>query len=130
MRQKFVLRLLTEEGELLGWCQHLLKAVPNREAGNTRFGPPGTKSKFRILRAGTAHFIAVHWTNVDCARKTPLMGGPVEIPESYVGGDGVSLVWTQSIWGVSGSAKCPLPPVTVGEDITVSPDPAAIGAAP
>jgi len=128
MTQKFVIRLLTEEGDMLGWCQHQLKPVPSRAEGCTRFGPRGTVSEILITKAGVAMYLSIHWCDIDCARKVPLLGGPMQVPESAVGTI-AKHAWAQSIWGVSGNTGVPLPPVTVGEPVVLSPDPAQIGAA-
>jgi len=125
MTQKFVLRLLTADGTLLGWCEEHLKPQPNREAGHTVFKTDS--SEFQIVAAGTAQWVAVHWCDLDVARKQTMLGGPTEIPESQVGGK-ARLDWMQSIWGVPGNKNVPLPPVTVGT-VVLSPPPARMGAA-
>ncbi len=128
MTHKFVLRLLTEEGTLLGWCEHHFKAEPHRLEGHTVFGPVGTVSEFLICKAGKAAYISVHWCDIDCARKLPLLNGGIEIGEQHVA-TVAKHTWVTSIWGVSGNTDVPLPPVTVGKPIVLTPDPAQIGAA-
>ncbi len=125
MRCKFVIRLLTEDGELLAWCEEHIKPEPNRAEGNCRFRVDS--STFRVVKAGTAEFIAIHWCDLDVARKMRTFGGPFEIPEEKVDGT-ARLDWMQAVWGVQGNTSVPLPPVTVGT-VSVSPPPATMGAA-
>lgn len=126
MTQKFVIRLLTEEGELLAWCEEHIKPEPNRVEGNCRFHV--ASSTFRVVKGGTATWISIHWCSLDVARKMATFGGPFEIPASQVGGT-ARLDWMQAIWGVQGNTSVPLPPVAVGT-VVLSPPPASIGAAP
>lgn len=136
MTQKFVIRLLTEDGELLAWCEEHIKPEANKAEGNCRFKVDS--STFRVLKGGTATFIAIHWCDLDVSRKMETFGGPFEIPESQVGGT-ARLDWMQAIWGVKGTTYVPksvwivqgdtgvpLPPVVVGS-ITLTPPTAAIG---
>ncbi len=125
MIQKFVIRLLTEEGELLAWCEEHLKPEPNRAEGNCRFRV--SSSIFRVVKAGSATFISIHWCDLDVARKMRTFGGAFEIPASHVGGT-ARMDWMQAVWGIAGNTSVPLPPVTVGT-VSVSPAPAALGAA-
>lgn len=128
MKQKFVIRLVTESGDLLAWGEEHLKPTPDREQGNTRFGGKGHRSILRVCKAGTAQFVSVHWCDLDVARKIPILGGPMEIPEAAVGSD-AAFDWMQAVWGVQGNTDVPLPPVTVGGPVVLTPDTAAIGAA-
>jgi hypothetical protein len=127
MTQKFVIRLLTESGELLAWGEEHLKPIPNRDEGNTRFGGKGHRSMLRVLKAGRAEFISIHWCDLDVARKMPITGGAMEVPNEAVGTD-AQFHWMQAIWGVQGNTEVPVPPVTVGAPVVLAPDPAQIGA--
>jgi len=121
--QKFVIRLLTTEGELLGWTEEHLEPEVSKSEGCVRFKTD--KSTFQILKAGTASFLSIHWCDLDVARKLEPTGGPMVIPESHVG-KLAQMHWMSSIWGVQGNTDVPLPGVIVGS-VTLSPDPLVIG---
>jgi hypothetical protein len=77
MTQKFVIRLMTEDGEMLG---HAVEHIVGKQ-GSFK----AEMSEILITKPGRAHHISVHWCDLDVVRTEPLMTGPQEVPESFVG---------------------------------------------
>ena len=122
MTQKFVIRLMDKDGKMLGWCEEHLRGREGAFSCEV--------SEIDLVAEGIAHHILVHWCELDVIRTEPLATGPMEIPAERVGTK-ARFFWTfKSVWKVEGLRKEHLPPVVVKKPIVLSPDPAAMGAAP
>jgi len=120
MKQKFVIRLMTEEGEMLG---HAVEHIVGKQ-GSFR----AERSDILITKAGIGHHITVHWCDLDVVRSEPLATGPMEIPESHVG-QHAKFYWTfKSVWLVKGEERGFLPPIEVKENIVLAPPTGNLGA--
>jgi len=122
MRSKFVVRLLDEAGELLGW--QAVYAEPHAER-------PGVfwvdRTEIPLERPGRATRISVHWTDLNVARMEPLIEA-IEIPPEKVGTSGtfIWLPWSP-LWQVRGEQDVPLPAVTERGSVRLSPDMGVLG---
>lgn len=120
--QKFVIRLMTEDGQMLGWAEEFL------DGKQGSFVPTNYGTDIRIDKPGLAHHMTVHWCDLDVVRSEPLFTGPMEIPEDQVGSM-ATFYWTfKSVWFVRGDERKHLPPVAVKKPIVLCPDPAQLGA--
>jgi hypothetical protein len=116
MIARFIVRLLTAEGDLLAWSEVHAQAKPQGRPRSTPFMAMGPTS-FVIERDGIASQLSVHWADLDVARATPLMQAtPVQL------GQVVRFDWIEPVWMVKGSeVDVPLPPVTVRAQVTIAP---------
>lgn len=116
MTAKFIVRLLTAEGDLLSWAEVYAEARPQGRPRSTPFVAL-SPSTFVIEREGLASQLSVHWADLDVARVTPLMGAtPVQI------GQVLRFDWIEPVWMVKGSeVDVPLPPVTVRAQVKIQP---------
>lgn len=119
MTQKFVVRLLTVEGELIGWTEHHVEPVKGR------FYVP--QSKFVLERPGLATQLTVEWSDLDIARYETLPT-PVTVPPEKVGTIATYdwLFWP--LWQINHHKDAPRPAVTVRGPVTISPGPGAVAA--
>jgi hypothetical protein len=124
MTQKFVVRLLTSEGDLLSWAEVQAQAKPQGRPRSTPFHAIGP-SMFVIEQDGIATQMSVHWCDLDVARVFAL---PEPVPVSAL--QVLRYDWfTMPVWMVEGSkVDVPLPAVTVRGPVKVSPPAAAMGA--
>lgn len=121
MTQKFVIRLMTEDGDMLGWCEEHLK--PKQGAFRADV------SEILLTKVGFAHHISVHWCDLDVVRTEPLATGLTKISADKVG-TVAKFAWTfKSVWRVEGARMAHLPPIVVTKKIVLSPEPARMGAA-
>jgi len=76
MTHKFVIRLMTQDGQMLG---HAVEHIVGKQ-GSFR----AEMTEILITAPGIAHHISVHWCDLDVVRTEPLMTGPMEIPADKV----------------------------------------------
>lgn len=120
LKQKFVIRLMTQDGQMLG---HAVEHLVGKE-GSFR----AEVSEILITATGIAHHISVHWCDLDVVRTEPLMTGPQEVPEALIGTK-AKFYWTfKSVWLVRGEEKGHLPPIVVDQNVVLSPPAGALGA--
>ncbi len=120
LKQKFVIRLMSADHEMLGWCEEHLVGMK----GSFR----ATVSDILLTHAGVATYIQVHWCDLDVIRTEPLLTGATEIPADKVG-TVAKFGWTfKSVWLVEGARKDHLEPVVVTKNVVLSPDVAQLGA--
>jgi hypothetical protein len=114
MTARFIVRLLTADGTLLGWSEVFATAKPqDRPAASCPFWPDAP-TEFPIERDGEATQISVHWADLDVARVEALSAPvPVRVGERR------GLPWLQPVWLVPGMRDVPLPGVTVGRPVTI-----------
>lgn len=116
MTARFIVRLLTADGDLLGWTEVQAEAKPQGRPRSTPF-KASTPSVFLVERDGVATQLSIHWADLDVARLTPLME-----PSSVLAGQVVQFHWIEPVWMVEGSkVEVPLPPVTVRAPVTIAP---------
>jgi hypothetical protein len=117
MIQRFVVRLLSAEGDLLSWTEVQAQAKPQGRPRSTPFHAMGP-SMFVIERDGLASQISVHWCDLDVARLFAL-----PTPTAVSVGQVLRYDWfTMPVWMVEGSkADVPLPPVTVRASVKIAP---------
>jgi hypothetical protein len=117
MTQRFIVRLLTAEGDLLSWTEVQAQAKPQGRPRSTPFHAMGP-SMFVIERDGLAAQISVHWCDLDVARIFAL-----QTPTAVSIGQVLRYDWfTMPVWMVEGSkVDVPLPPVTVRAKVTIAP---------
>jgi hypothetical protein len=115
--QRFIVRLLTAEGDLLSWTEVQAQAKPQGRPRSTPFHAIGP-SMFVIERDGLASQISVHWCDLDVARLFAL-----QTPTPVSVGQVLRYDWvTMPVWMVEGSkVDVPLPPVTVRAKVTIAP---------
>ncbi len=123
MTCEFVVRLLDEADQLLGWTK--VVASPQREEGGRASCPFRVHglTQFLIEQSGRATKLSVHWVDLDVARLRDL-DAVVDVTAGQV----MTFTWIEPIWLVSGMRDVPLPSVTVRNHVTLAPPPAAMGA--
>lgn len=120
-RDKFVVRLLDDAGNLLAWAEVRAEPRPQARGASCPYWPTGPTS-FVIERDGIASTISVHWCDLDVARMQKIIEPtPVQV------GQVMAFSWLEPIWLVPGQRDVPLPPVTVRTSVTLSPAPAQMG---
>ncbi len=120
LKQKFVIRLMSDDGAMLGWCEEHLVGIK----GSFK----GTESKILLTNPGTATYIEVHWCDLDVTRSERLIDGEVKIPLDKVG-TFAKFGWAfKSVWLVEGARRHHLPPIVVTKNVVLSPAPAQMGA--
>lgn len=116
MTARFIVRLLTAEGDLLAWSEVHAQAKPQGRPRSTPFTALGPTT-FVIERDGLATQLAVHWADLDVARLTPLMQA-TEVRLGQV----LRFDWIEPVWMVEGSkVDVPLPAVTVRAPVALLP---------
>lgn len=119
MTCKFVVRLLDDAGTLLGWTTLHLSPQPfDPEHPRTRCDfCPDSPTSIRVLAAGRATRMVVHWTDVNVVRQEAILT-PLDLFREHIG-QVLMYHWAQPVWAVQGQPDVPLPPVTVGESISL-----------
>jgi hypothetical protein len=117
MVDRFVVRLLTAEGDLLAWSEVQAQTKPQGRHRSTPFMALGP-TMFVIEQNGIASHVAVHWCDLDVARMFAL-----ETPAAVSVGQVLRYDWfTMPVWMVEGSkVDVPLPPVTVRAQVKIAP---------
>jgi hypothetical protein len=102
MTAKIVIRLLTADNQLLGWCEHHARM---RGDGGLR-----SDSVVRLAPtlAGTPVCVSMHWCDVNTEVRIPWTAGPVTV------GSIVTLFAPDEMMIRVGEMTGRLPPVTVG----------------
>lgn len=112
-REKFVVRLLDPDAQLLAWAEVYAEPNPQARGASCPFWPVGPTS-FVIERDGVATEITVHWCDLDVARRESILEPtPVQV------GQVVNFGWLAPIWLVPGMRDVPLPGVTIRQAVTV-----------
>lgn len=114
-REKFVVRLLDAQGNLLAWAEVYAEPQPQRLAASCPFWA-SAPTLFPIDRSGVATEITVHWCALDVARRNALVD-PVPVTAGQV----MSFAWLEPVWLVPGTRDVPLPAVTVGRSVVIAP---------
>jgi hypothetical protein len=106
MIQRFVVRLLSAEGDLLSWTEVQAQAKPQGRPRSTPFHAMGPS------------MFVMHWCDLDVARLFAL-----PTPTAVSVGQVLRYDWfTMPVWMVEGSkADVPLPPVTVRASVKIAP---------
>lgn len=116
MTQKFVVRLLDAENQLLGWAEVSASARPQGQRRSCPFWAD-RPTQFVIDQDGIAAQITIHWCDLDLARSSP----PLE-PTAVKAGQVFTLNWIEPVWLVPAPEKdVPLPAVTVRQSVTLTP---------
>lgn len=122
--EKFVVRLLTADDQLLGWQEVWCEPRPEGQRASCPFWPANRQpTQLPIEQTGTATKITVHWCDLDIARTKDLMA-PVDVTAGML----MAFHWLEPVWLVSGMQNIPLPAVTLRSSVTLGPDPAQVGA--
>lgn len=124
MKVEFVVRLLTEDDQVLAWAR-----VPAESR------PQDTRAACPFFASGLTHFVAeldgsiaklvVHWPELNVARM-------LDQPERHLvkAGQEFNFVWLEPVWLVGGMENVPMPAVTERAPVRVAPpvgDMAAVG---
>jgi len=114
MTARFIVRLLSADGDLLAWTEVLAESKPQGRPRSTPFHPIGP-TRFVIERDGIASQLSIHWADLDVARVGPEMQPtPVQVGQVF------TFTWIGPVWMVEGSkVDVPLPPVTVRGPVQV-----------
>ena len=114
MTSRFIVRLLTAEGELLSWAEVYAEARPQGRPRSTPFMAL-VPTQFVIEQDGIASNLSIHWADLDVARLTALMQAtPVKVAQV------LRFDWIEPVWMVEGSkVDVPLPAVTVRAPVKV-----------
>lgn len=119
----FTIRLLTDDGTLLGWTVTEAESKPQGRPRSTPFMATAP-SVFDVEQDGIATQIAVHWHDLDVARLTPMMN-----PTPVKAGQQVRFDWIEPVWMVQGSpTDFVLPTITVRQRVRINPPTGALGA--
>lgn len=119
MRTKIVVRLLDEEGMLLGWASLLA------EARGDRCLRAAQACAIPIDAAGVATMLSYHWADLNIQKRVPLTHTqPMRV------GDTMTLTFPDDVIFTFPSDEGPLPPVTVRGSVTVAVPTGAMGARP
>lgn len=104
---KLVIRLMTADGHMLGWCENRARATD----GCLRANGPITMA---IRENGDAAYVSIHWTDLNVVVD-------VQIPQTHVrGGDTASLFEDNAVMLQAGGVPTKrLPPVTVGGAVEI-----------
>jgi len=110
---KFVVRLLDAEDQLLAWATIYPELRPH--VGRASCGFVATEpTPLPIDRDGVATRLAVHWCDLDLARITSLVE-PMQVTAGQLAHYG----WIEPVWLVSGMRDVPLPATTERNGVTV-----------
>lgn len=113
--EKFVVRLLDADGQLLAWAEVYAAPRPQERGASCPFWPV-TPTIFAVESAGVAQELTVHWCDLDIARRTPLPE-----PTVVAVGQVFTFTWIEPIWLVAGMRDVPLPGVTVRQSMAIAP---------
>lgn len=123
MTARFIVRLLTAEGDLLSWAEVYAESRPQGRPRSTPFKAT-IPTTFVIERDGLASQLSVHWADLDVARLTQLM-----TPTAVSVGQVLRFDWIEPVWMVEGSkVDVPLPAVTVRGSVQIAPPTGALSA--
>lgn len=114
-REKFVVRLLDADAQLLAWAEVYAEPKPQERGASCPFWPSGN-TLFAIEQAGVATELTVHWCDLDVARRSPLLE-PVAVQPGQV----FTFAWMEPVWLVPGTRDVPLPAVTIRQPVSISP---------
>lgn len=116
MRQKFVVRLLDDAANLLGWAEVFASARPQGQRRSCPFFSD-QPTQFVIEQDGVASQITIHWCDLDLARSSPpLEPTPVQVGQVF------TFTWIEPVWLVPAPEKdVPLPAVTMRQSVTLAP---------
>lgn len=116
MTARFIVRLLSADGDLLSWAEVYAEARPQGRPRSTPF-MARTVTAFVIERDGEATQMSIHWADLDVCRLTPLMN-----PSRVTVGQVAQFHWIEPVWMVEGSkVDVPMPPVTVRGSVQLQP---------
>ena len=115
MTQKFVVRLMTKDDQLLSWAEVHAEARPQPGRASCPFFAPGP-TLFVIDAEGVAFKYTVHWCDLDIARERLLLT-PTLVPV----GAQMRFDWTEPVWLTAGSQHIVLPAVTLRGPVLVGP---------
>lgn len=123
MVQRFVIRLMSDQDELLSWAEVMAEARPQGRPRSTPFMALGP-TPLVIEKSGLAASIIVHWPDLDLVRRTPLMNPtPVDVGLCF------RFDWIEPVWMVKGAdADIPLPQVTVRKNVAIAPSAGSLSA--
>jgi hypothetical protein len=114
MIARFIVRLLTADGDLLAWTEVRAEAKPQGRPRSTPFMAVGP-STFVIEQDGTAEQMSIHWPDLDVVRVAkPMESTPVQVGQVF------TFTWSEPVWMVEGSkVDVPMPPVTVRANVRI-----------
>ena len=115
MTQKFVVRLMDADDQLLAWCQVMATAKPQGQRRSCPFWPDhGTQ--FVIDESGIASKVVVHWCDLDLVRVQEIAATEVSAGQVF------DYTWVGPVWLVAAPEKQQiLPAVTVRAHQTIAP---------
>lgn len=122
--EKFVLRLLSADNELLAWSEVFATPRPQQEvdehgarrAVSCPYWPVDNQATpLPVTVTGTATKVSIHWCDLDIARVMDLIE-----PMRVEVGQTAMFAWTMTpVWLVAGMRDVPLPPVVIAAPIHV-----------
>jgi hypothetical protein len=115
MEQKFVVRLLDAQGELLAWAEVWAEPAPQARGASCPFWPKVRQTVLPVERDGLATEISVHWCELDVARRQQLLE-----PMPVTAGQAGTFHWLEPVWLVPGMRDVPLPAVTERASVTIT----------
>jgi hypothetical protein len=98
-REKFVVRLLDPNNEMLGWATVYGEPRPNERRRSCCFFPGGP-TYIKIERGGRAERMSIHWCDLDIGRITNIID-----PQDVTAGQSVVYHWIEPLFQVVGSAE-------------------------
>lgn len=122
LSNKFVIRILDAEHQLLGWAEVYPKLHPGIGRASCGFVTT-TPTKFLIEQDGDARYLVVHWCDPDLARIVEIMGAPVAVKKDQI----VQYAWVEPVWLISGMRDVPMPTVTVRQSVEIGVPTGSIG---
>ncbi len=127
MQFKFVLRLLDEQDQLLGWREIVGEAKTDHPGAASApiFGVEGRVFPLVACASGEIRSATLHWCDMNTARVIPAnwpAGTTVKA------GQVVDFFLVEPLWMIPGEHNVALPPVTVTSNISIGTRPAVIGA--
>ncbi len=116
MIEKFVVRLMDDNDNLLAWTELYCESKPQGGRRSCPFWPKGP-TQFPIEQDGVATKIAIHWCELDLAREQAL-AQPVPVTVGVL----ADYTWIGPVWLVPAMDKdLVLPPVTVRQSVSLQP---------
>ena len=113
MREKFVVRLVDQQYNVLAWA--VVHATPKSLSRACCQFWPDEQTKLVITQGGRAVGLAIHWTDYDVAKFAPL---PTEV--EVAAGMIFDFNWAQPVWVIDGQ-DIPLHAVTVSRSLEIGP---------
>jgi hypothetical protein len=114
IRDKFVVRLLDADHQLLAWQAVWARPKPQGGGRSCPFFPE-VQTQFAVQQSGVVSLMSVHWCDLDIARMSAVPETPVSVGQVF------TFHWFEPVWLTAGSQGVPLPPVTVGTEVIVVP---------